>query len=285
MATGWSLDEVEATVADYFDMLRKELAGVPYSKTAHNERLRHIVRRSRGSVEFKHANVSAALTLHGYPYIDGYKPRSNFQLLLEQAVLEYIDLHRDFFDSLVTGPVLSPHALPHSSHLDPRRIVEDPPERIEAPVAVWAATAQLSRVDFVMRDAANREMGRRGEESIVEFEKKRLHDVERKPKLANRVEWVSHDRGDGAGYDILSFNGDGTQRLIEVKTTGLGKYFPFNVTANEVRCSEAVPKQFHLYRVFRFGERPRLYILPGSLSASCHLDPSQYRASVRRVGP
>jgi hypothetical protein len=66
-----------------------------------------------------------------------------------------------------------------------------------------------------------------------------------------------------------------------VKTTGLGKYFPFNVTANEVRCSEAVPKQFHLYRVFKFGESPRLYMLPGPLSASCHLDPNQYRAFVR----
>lgn len=48
--------------------------------------------------------------------------------------------------------------------------------------------------------------------------------------------------GAGTGYDVQSFNGDGSSRLIEVKTTGLGKYFPFNVTVNEVRCSQPGPR-------------------------------------------
>ena len=86
----WSREEVEATVGDYFAMLRDELAGLPINKADHNERLRRLLRnRSKGSVEFKHANISAVLTLHGYPYIDGYKPRLNFQALLEQVVLEF----------------------------------------------------------------------------------------------------------------------------------------------------------------------------------------------------
>ena len=63
-------------------------------------------------------------------------------------------------------------------------------------------------------------------------------------------------------------------------TTGLGKCFPFNVTVNEVRCSQARPREFHLYRVFNFGPDARLYMLPGELSRSCHLDPTQYRAFV-----
>src|SRR3954453_3206608 len=101
----WSRDEVEATVADYFDMLAHELAGERVNKSEHNERLRSALPgRSKGSVEFKHANISAVLTVHGYPYIDGYKPRSNFQSLLEQVVLEYLDVHRDFFDPLIGGP-------------------------------------------------------------------------------------------------------------------------------------------------------------------------------------
>ena len=36
--------------------------------------------------------------------------------------------------------------------------------------------------------------------------------------------------------------------LLEVKTTGLGKFLLFYVTANEVRRSEDVEPQFHLYR-------------------------------------
>jgi YgiT-type zinc finger domain-containing protein len=45
--------------------------------------------------------------------------------------------------------------------------------------------------------------------------------------------------------------------------------------------SEVRPTEFQLYRVFSFGPAPRLYILPGALSGSCHLDPTQYRAFVQ----
>src|SRR4029453_18055608 len=119
----WSREEVEATVGDYFAMLRDELAGLPINKAEHNERVRRLLRnRSKGSVEFKHANISAVLTLHGYPYIDGYKPRFNFQALLEQVVLEYLDVHWDFFEPLVTGPVLNPTTSPDPAILDTARL-------------------------------------------------------------------------------------------------------------------------------------------------------------------
>ena len=270
----WSRDEVEATVADYFEMLRKELAGLGVNKAEHNARLRRFLAdRPKGSVEFKHANISAVLTLYGYPYIEGYKPRFNFQALLEQVVLEFLDVHREFFDGLLDGPLLNPAATPAPGSLPPERLVEPPPERMPVSRPSWAPDRQLIRLDFVARDAANRELGRRGEEFVFELERRRLHDGGR-PELAARIEWTAQTRGDGAGYDIQSYG-------LEVKTTGLGKYFPFNVTANEVRCSEARPHQFHLYRVFSFGPGARLYMLPGSLSASCHLDPLQFRAFVQ----
>jgi hypothetical protein len=278
----WSREEAEATVADYFAMLAAELGALAVNKAEHNRHLRRLLRdRSKGSVEFKHQNISAILTLHGYPYIEGYKPRFNFQALLEQVVLEYTDLNRNFFDPLVAGPVLDPTVMAAPDHVDPRGVLDDPPERLAMPVSVWSPSAWLSRIDFVARDAANKELGRRGEEFVLEFERRRLQEVEGQPGLAKRVEWTSRDRGDGAGYDISSFNGDGSARLIEVKTTGLGKYFPFNVTGNEVRCSEVMPDRFQLYRVFKFGASPRIYTLPGSLAESCQLSPVQYRAFVR----
>jgi hypothetical protein len=36
------------------------------NKAEHNERLRRFLRNVRCFVEFKHANISAVLTLHGY---------------------------------------------------------------------------------------------------------------------------------------------------------------------------------------------------------------------------
>jgi hypothetical protein len=281
----WSRDEVEAIVADYFDMLGHELAGARVNKSEHNERLRAVLqRRSKGSVEFKHANISAVLTEHGYPYIDGYKPRSNFQALLEQVVLEYLDVHRDFFDPLIAGPVLNPTTSPDPRGIEVDRLVEAPPENMTVPQTVWSPTARLARFDFVARDAANRDLGRRGEEFVLEFERRRLHDGG-ETQLAKRVEWTARVKGDGAGYDIQSFDFGGQPRLIEVKTTGLGKYFPFNVTVNELRCSEARPQEFHLYRVFNFGPDARLYLLPGALSGSCHLDATHYRAFVQSSRP
>jgi hypothetical protein len=70
------------------------------------------------------------------------------------------------------------------------------------------------------------------------------------------------------------------KKLIEVKITGLGKFFPFYVSVNEVRCSEDMADQFHLFRVFDIARSPRLYILTGSLRAACHLEPVQFRATI-----
>lgn len=36
----WTREEVEATVGDYFAMLRDELAGAPVNSAQHNNRLR-----------------------------------------------------------------------------------------------------------------------------------------------------------------------------------------------------------------------------------------------------
>jgi len=119
---------------------------------------------------------------------------------------------------------------------------------------------------------------------VLEFGRERLHDRGRLD-LVQGIEWTAQVRGDGAGYDVQSFNADGSTRLIEVKTTGLGKYFPFNVTVDEVRCSEARPGEFQLYRVFNFGPGARLYMLPGAISGSCHLDATQYRAFVQSTLP
>jgi len=78
MASNWSESEVEAAVADYFDMLRSELTGQKYNKTAHRRALmEQLNNRSDGSVELKHQNISAVLIEMGIPYIDGYKPRSS----------------------------------------------------------------------------------------------------------------------------------------------------------------------------------------------------------------
>jgi len=206
-------------------------------------------------------------------------------MLLEQAVLEWLAADPRVFARVADGPVLAPTVRPRVPYGKlPSALIEPPPPgavEVDTDERV-SGTPRFYRLDFVRRDAENRRLGRMGEEWVVEFEQRRLHDEARRPDLARKVEWIADTRGDGAGYDIASFNIDESPRLMEVKTTGLGKYFPFLVTANEVRVSEREAQAYQLDRVFDFSSQPRLYVLPGSLEASCRLEPTQYRA---RVGP
>src|SRR4051812_44441027 len=119
---------------------------------------------------------------------------------------------------------------------------EDPPAEI--PGSKELAKPWLSRkgrrIDFAERDALNRQLGKLGEEFVVHVEKRRLLLAGR-DDLSRKVQWAAVEVGDGLGFDVRSFDeGDDSERLIEVKTTGLGKHFPFYVTGTEVRCSEDV---------------------------------------------
>lgn len=278
---GWSAVEVRLIVADYFEMLEAELLGKPFKKSEHRKALaQKLSGRSKGSIEFKHQNVSGVLVELGLPYIEGYKPRSNYQNLLAIEVENFLDQNPGLLDKLAQAPALSP-AEPYSLVTpDLDLIIEPPPQKTIAPVPTkkpWLSR-KAQRIDFAERDAANRHLGKFGEQFGFDLERYRLKAAGR-DDLAQKVLWASRDIGDGLGFDILSFDdADDSERMLEVKTTGLGKFFPFYVTGNEVRCSEDVPQQYHLFRVFDFGREPRLYILHGSLRELCQLDPVLYRA-------
>jgi hypothetical protein len=277
----WSDDEVALVVADYLVMLRKELLGQVYNKTEHRNALRpQLAGRSDGSIEFKHANISAVLLSRGLPYIDGYKPRGNYQALLAQAVDAFLDRNPDYLGQLAGAPVLSPEKAPEvPSGLDDLFVA--PPDHIILPESgkPWLSL-KGRRIDFAERDAANRQLAQLGEGFVVELERRRLLRAKR-DDLAQRVRWASRDIGDGLGFDVLSFDeADDSERLLEVKTTGHGLFFPFYVTANEVRCSEDMAKQYRLYRVFDFSRSARVYVLSGSLRETCRLTPAQFLATL-----
>jgi len=92
----WTPEEVSAVVADHLDMLRQELAGVPYSKAGHRRQLAaRLDDRSGPSIEFKHANISAVLAERGLRYIAGYKPRGNYQRALSDELDRQLEVDPD----------------------------------------------------------------------------------------------------------------------------------------------------------------------------------------------
>jgi len=278
----WSRREVELIVEDYLSMLSDELAGRSFSKRAHNQALQSLLpSRSRGSIEFKHQNISAVLIGFGYPYIEGYKPRSNYQELLRHVVedrLEGANAVRVLAEQLVSAPVeVAP------SGIEWANVEEDVPVREKSVDLTYgqlrSARAPSVSVNYLEREARNASLGRAGEEFVVSFEHQRLWESGHR-RLAEKVDHVAKTRGDGLGYDIISFEHNGRERLIEVKTTRFGSMTPFYATKNEVEVSGREEQRFHLYRVFSFTKRPRLFVLKGSLRDSVILDPIAFRASL-----
>jgi hypothetical protein len=68
--------------------------------------------------------------------------------------------------------------------------------------------------------------------------------------------------GDGLGYDIVSFDENGAELLLEVKTTNAGILMPFFITANELAVAERIGDAYRLYRVFDFSTSPRAFATP-----------------------
>jgi len=273
----WSREEVEAVVADYLHMLTLELSGQAYSKTVHRKALlAKLNNRTDGSVERKHQNISAVLLMHGWPRISGYKPLGNFQQLLAEVIVERVKSDKSAERAAETAadiPAVAPIAVDFAS------VFVSPPKLevgLRQDIAQYfeRGVPALQR-DFLAREARNVTLGSAGEEFVVELEARRLHQIGAK-KLANRVEQVSKTKGDGLGFDVLSFEESGAERYIEVKTTTFGKETPFYISRNEVEFSKRHLEDFHLYRLFDFRKSPKLFDLVGPVDKACLLDPVSF---------
>ncbi len=279
MADDWSHEEVEAAVSDYFDMLAMELRVQPFNKAEHNRNLQKILNnRPKGSIERKHQNISAVLIELGYPYIDGYKPLGNYQHLLRDVIEERLN-GTTSLDQAAAIAVEEPAENPPQIS-DLLSILVDPPKREEDKLRLHDIPRPkplLRRKNYLEAESRNRSLGRAGEELILRFEHERLWHAGKK-KLADQIEHVAETKGDSLGYDIQSFEIDGRERLIEVKTTRFGALTPFFTSRNEVNVSDDRQAEYQLYRLFKFSQQPRLFVLSGSLHQTCSLEPIQFSA-------
>lgn len=274
LAGTWTDEQNDAIVAEYFAMLADDIAGRPYSKAEHNRQLQAVIGRPRGSIEYKHQNISAVLKGLGEDWIPGYKPAFNFQASLVDAVVRWLDRHPDWLARVETGS--SPSALREEAILwigpPPTQSNAPPPDELEQ------MTAIARKYDVAERDARNRALGRAGEERVLAHERASLLAAGR-TDLAERIRWVSHVDGDGAGYDIRSFDMDGGNRLIEVKTTNGWERTPFHITRNELAVAEAHRDDWRLVRLWNFAREPRAFELQPPLQAHVSLMATSYQAS------
>lgn len=279
MANHWSQSEVELAVADYFRMLRLELSAHKYNKSQHRRALMEdLNNRSDGSVELKHQNISAVLIEMGIPYIDGYKPRFNYQrTILPSAVTAYLKSNPDMHGLFAADSDAEPMVPSVEDFLS---ILELPPVKASKEMPAVGEPQNFYNpggVSYLEREARNQLLGDAGEEFVINFERARLIGAGRE-SLAEKIEQVSVTVGPSAGFDVRSFEEDGTDRFIEAKTTKYGKSTPFFITPNELRFSQNHASRYHLYRLFSFRETPRMFTLSGQVEDTCTLEPSEFLA-------
>jgi len=275
MADGpWSEEENALIVADYFAMLADDLVGQPYNKAEHNRQLQARIGRTRTSIEFKHQNISAVLKGLGEDWINGYKPAFNFQMSLVDAVMRWLSQNEGWVRRAPGAPALS--GLREQTALwvgpPPTLSNEAPPQELEQMQFI------ARKFDVAGRDERNRNLGKAGEERVLAHERAMLVSADRED-LARKIRWISEEEGDGAGFDIASFEPGGRPRRIEVKTTNGWERTPFHISRNELAAAEEWRSEWCLLRLWNFSREPRAFELHPPLEAHVSLTATTFQAS------
>lgn len=169
---------------------------------------------------------------------------------------------------------------------DPAGGLRDTLEFVEKPIN----TNQTSKKTFNQKtlptyeanDARNTELGLKGELLVIQWERNYLIQNGR-PDLAEQIVHVSAVEGDAAGYDVRSYDLDGTHKYLEVKTTKGSKSTAFFVSPNQLDFSLKNRDKYKLIRIFDFSEDSnsgKAFVLEGHLADYLELTATEYRARV-----
>ena len=119
----------------------------------------------------------------------------------------------------------------------------------------WERLADLSPEEFEAIRRRCVEIGDRGEYFVFQYEKRRLRKAG-KSAFSMKVDWISR-RAIGRGYDIKSYEDDGSPRLIEVKAT-TGKGMTFLMSDKEWRVASREKAAYYIYRIVNVDTTPTL---------------------------
>lgn len=157
--------------------------------------------------------------------------------------------------------------------------VELPPSSLSSPDV--RRKRRVRRMDFEKFQQEQKRVGDIGEKLVLEYERLRLTEAGFSD-LGDRIIHVSRELGDGAGYDVHSYETDGTDRFIEVKTTTGPSETPFHVSINELEVSKKLADKFVLYRLFDLDDATltaKMFAVRGPLDQQFHMDAVEFLIS------
>lgn len=266
----WTDWQNDLLVADYFDMFGRWKAGEKINRLERNRELQSLTQKKKGSIERKRQNVSGVLHLLDMEWMKGFAPNTHFQRNLVDAVQRYLDRHPEWLDDSKSVDI--------AGYATALIEIQPPPLGQPQPPPSAPLERIARKYNRAERDFQNRRLGQLGEELVFKREKNRLSQAGL-PKLAEKVEWTSQERGDGVGYDILSFEADGSPKKIEVKTTNGPPETPFFLTRTEYEVSNEDPNTWHLYRVYNLSITPGLFKIRPPIEDAVHLSIETWRAT------
>lgn len=152
---------------------------------------------------------------------------------------------------------------------------------------------RTSRPDYIKNHEENQKLGLAGELLVIKIEAEKLI-AQGLHELAGKIRHVAVLENDMAGYDVLSYNSDGSKRHIEVKTTRGGITADFFLSANEISFAKQHPGSYFIYRVFEYNDETntaQCFVLGGDPTEASNLSlaptalslaPTAFKASIRR---
>ncbi len=118
----------------------------------------------------------------------------------------------------------------------------------------------IRKIDYAKKQKKNAENGLIGEKLVMAYEAEKLRSYG-KEELIEKIKWISKE-DDGTGYDILSFDENGNEIYIEVKSTADNENAVFFISTNEINTMEKLKEKYFVYRVYNVkSKNPSVFIL------------------------
>ncbi|MFD2523005.1 DUF3883 domain-containing protein [Emticicia soli] len=135
--------------------------------------------------------------------------------------------------------------------------------------------------NYIKQAIIQKRIGSLGEDIVLKLESDRIEKAKLKGKEVRKTLL------DSEGYDILSYENDGSERFIEVKAVKNRKeYIDFFITANEYEKAQRLPN-YWIYIVFGvLSSEPKVWAIKGSTlleSPNVRLSPVLYKVQLNTV--
>ena len=132
-------------------------------------------------------------------------------------------------------------------------------------------------IDWSKKQLVSSRLGLLGEKLVIKTEKEKV----RRLGFPEKVEKIQK-RLDGEGYDILSFDKNGEEIFIEVKTTKGNSEEPFYLSANEKAFCELNISKYVIYRLYNYSyqnKSAKVYKIKGADIQTLKLRPTNFEVS------